>query len=396
MRVVRGGARAAGLVIGVLADGVFGDPRRGHPVAAFGTVATALERRLYRDSVPAGAAYAAVLTGGTVALGVLAERAAPRPVPPCPRPSRSRVVASPHLVSSRRPAFPLPACRSRARSAVIDSSAARADRSVRARCRTGDHERAGGVVGPRGGRWAVRCAVTALATWAVLGGTSLVREGEALGRSLQARDLDAARERIPHLCARDPSLLDADGMARAGVESLAENTSDAVVAPLFWGAVAGVPGLLGYRAVNTLDAMVGYRSPRYTRFGRVAARLDDVANLVPARLTAALSVVLAPAVGGRPADAIRAWRRDAASHPSPNAGPVEATAAGALGLRLGGLTEYAYGAEDRPTLGDGRAPGPADLARAARLSRLLAVAAALVAAGLAVVAGPVRCPLAPR
>lgn len=242
----------------------------------------------------------------------------------------------------------------------------------------------------------MRCAVTALATWAVLGGTSLVREGEALGRSLQARDLDAARERIPHLCARDPSLLDADGMARAGVESLAENTSDAVVAPLFWGAVAGVPGLLGYRAVNTLDAMVGYRSPRYTRFGRVAARLDDVANLVPARLTAALSVVLAPAVGGRPADAIRAWRRDAASHPSPNAGPVEATAAGALGLRLGGLTEYAYGAEDRPTLGDGRAPGPADLARAARLSRLLAVAAALVAAGLAVVAGPVRCPLAPR
>ena len=145
-------------------------------------------------------------------------------------------------------------------------------------------------------------------------------------------------------------------MARAGVESLAENTSDAVVAPLFWGAVAGLPGLLGYRAVNTLDAMVGYRSARYARFGRVAARVDDVANLVPARLTAALTVLLAPLVGGRPADALRAWRRDASGHPSPNAGPVEATAAGALGLRLGGRTEYAYGVEDRPSLGDGRAP----------------------------------------
>ncbi len=216
-------------------------------------------------------------------------------------------------------------------------------------------------------------------TWAVLGGTSLVREGDALGRSLEAGDLDAARARIPHLCARDPALLDAAGMARAGVESLAENTSDAVVAPLLWGAVAGVPGLLGYRAVNTLDAMVGYRSARYARFGRAAARLDDVVNLVPARLTAVLTVLLAPAVGGRPADAVRAWRRDAAGHPSPNAGPVEATAAGALGLRLGGRTEYAYGAEDRPALGDGRTPRPSDLRRTARLSRLLGGAAAAVA-----------------
>jgi adenosylcobinamide-phosphate synthase len=223
----------------------------------------------------------------------------------------------------------------------------------------------------------------AAATWAVLGGTSLVREGEALRRSLEAGDLGAARARIPHLCARDPELLDAAGMARAGVESVAENTSDAVVAPLFWGAVAGVPGLLGYRAVNTLDAMVGYRSERHARFGRVAARLDDVANLVPARLTAALTVLLAPLVGGRPADALRAWRRDASGHPSPNAGPVEATAAGALGLRLGGRTEYAHGAEDRPALGDGRAPAAADLRRAARLSHLLGWAALAAALPLA-------------
>ncbi len=108
-----------------------------------------------------------------------------------------------------------------------------------------------------------------------------------------------------------------------------------------------------------------------------------MANLVPARLTAALTVLLAPLVGGRPADALRAWRRDASGHPSPNAGPVEATAAGALGLRLGGRTDYAYGVEDRPALGDGRAPAAADLRRAARLSRLLGAAATGVAAVLA-------------
>ncbi|WP_255734892.1 cobalamin biosynthesis protein [Pseudonocardia sp. WMMC193] len=225
--------------------------------------------------------------------------------------------------------------------------------------------------------------LTAAATWAVLGGTSLVREGAALAGSLDAGDLAAARARIPHLCARDPALLDADGMARAGVESLAENTSDAVVAPLFWGAVAGVPGLLGYRAVNTLDAMVGYRSPRYARFGWAAARLDDLANLLPARLCALLTAAAAPLVGGRPAAALRAWRRDARAHPSPNAGPVEAAAAGALGVRLGGRTEYAYGVEERPALGDGPAPTTADLHRAARLSRAVGLLAAVVAAGVA-------------
>ena len=120
--------------------------------------------------------------------------------------------------------------------------------------------------------------VTAAATWVVLGGTSLAREGLVMASALERDDLDAARGRLGHLCARDPTGLDAGALARATVESLAENTSDAVVAPLLWGAVAGVPGLLGYRAVNTLDAMLGYRSPRYLRFGRVAARLDDAAT----------------------------------------------------------------------------------------------------------------------
>lgn len=225
---------------------------------------------------------------------------------------------------------------------------------------------------------------TATATWAVLGGTSLARHGAALAAELTAEDLRAARARVPSLCGRDPDALDAAGMARAGTESMAENTSDAVVAPLLWGAVAGVPGLLGYRAVNTLDAMVGHRSPRYQRFGWAAARLDDAANLLPARVAALLFAGLAPAVGGSPRAALAAWRRDAGSHPSPNAGPVEAAAAGALGVGLGGPTVYRHGTEDRPRLGAGPPPSPADLRRAAQLSRLVSWAAAGLAAAAAV------------
>ena len=228
-----------------------------------------------------------------------------------------------------------------------------------------------------------RTAVTALATWVVLGGTSLAREGAALAAELDRGDLAAARARLPGLCGRDPSALDAGGLARAGTESMAENTADAVVAPLLWGALAGVPGLLGYRAVNTLDAMVGHRSPRYARFGWAAARLDDVANLLPARVCALLTAAVAPAVGGSPGASLRAWRRDAAAHPSPNAGPVEAAAAGALGVTLGGRTVYPHGAEERPRLGDGPPPGAADLRRAARLSRLVGVAATGLAAAVA-------------
>lgn len=177
-------------------------------------------------------------------------------------------------------------------------------------------------------------------------------------------------------------------MARAGTESMAENASDAAVAPLLWGAVAGLPGLLGYRAINTLDAMVGYRSPRYARFGWCAARLDDVANLAPSRVAALLFATLAPAVGGSPRAAIATWRRDASAHPSPNAGPVEAAAAGALGVGLGGPTVYPHGTEDRPRLGDGPAPTAADLRRSAELARLVAAAATLVACAVATVRLP--------
>jgi adenosylcobinamide-phosphate synthase len=164
---------------------------------------------------------------------------------------------------------------------------------------------------------------------------------------------------------------------------MAENTSDAAVAPLLWGAVAGVPGLLGYRAINTLDAMVGYRSSRYRRFGWAAARADDVVNLVPSRITALLTAGLAPAVGGSPRAALAAWRRDAHAHPSPNAGPVEAATAGALRVGLGGPTVYAHGVENRPTLGSGPPPTAADLRRAARLSQLVVAAATVLAYAVA-------------
>jgi len=144
--------------------------------------------------------------------------------------------------------------------------------------------------------------------------------------------------------------------------------------------VAGLPGLLAHRAANTLDAMVGYRSPRYLRFGWAAARLDDVLNWVPARVTAALTVLTAPLAGGSPAGAWRSWHRDGGAHPSPNAGRCEAALAGALGLRLGGRNVYGERVEERPTLGDGRSPVRADVPRAVRLSR----AVWTTAAGLAV------------
>lgn len=227
-----------------------------------------------------------------------------------------------------------------------------------------------------------RVVLTTAVTWAAVGQASLLREADEMQRQLATGDLPAARERLAHLCGRDPSGLDAVGLARATVESVAENTSDAVVAPLLWGTLGGAPAVAGYRAVNTLDAMVGSRTSRYRRYGWAAARLDDLVNWVPARLTALLTVVLAPRVGGRGVDARTAWHRDAPGHPSPNAGPVEAAFAGALGIRLGGTTNtYGDHRDVRPRLGDGRDVTAEDIARAATLSRAVgAVALALCVA----------------
>jgi adenosylcobinamide-phosphate synthase len=248
---------------------------------------------------------------------------------------------------------------------------------------------AGGAVERRarrcGAAWSV--ATTALATWIALGGTSLARVGSAMGERLVGDDLDGARRLLPSLCGRDPDTLDAAGLTRATVESVAENTSDAQVAPLLWAMGGGVPGALGYRAINTLDAMVGHRSERYNRFGWAAARLDDGANYLAARITAALAVVCAPIVGGSPLRAADAWRRDAARHPSPNAGVVEAAFAGALGVTLGGPTQYRYELQIRPALGDGPPPTVADVRRAVRLSQAVQAAAAMLFVSAAVRSG---------
>jgi adenosylcobinamide-phosphate synthase len=298
--------RVAGIAAGYVADVLLGDPRRGHPVALFGSGAAALERLTYADSRRAGVLYAGALLGALGVLGVGVERAA----------------------------------------------------------------------GRRGAWWTA--VATAVTTFVALGGTSLSRTGHQMADLLDARDVAGARQLLPSLCGRDPAVLDSAGLARAALESVAENTSDAHVAPVLWAAVGGVPAVLVYRGANTLDAMVGHRSPRYLRFGWAAARFDDAANFVAARVTALLVAGCAPLVGGSPADALRAWRRDAARHPSPNAGVVEAAFAGALGVRLGGPTQYAHELEIRPTLGDGRVPEVSDLARAVRLSRIVQAAAVAV------------------
>lgn len=232
-----------------------------------------------------------------------------------------------------------------------------------------------------------RAVLVAAATWTVLGGRTLRHEAGAMGEALRGGDLPAARRRLGHLCGRAPSTLDEPELARATVESVAENTSDAIVAPLLWGAVAGLPGLLGYRAANTLDAMVGHRSPRYARFGTPAARLDDLLNLTPARLTGLLIIAVAPVADGDRGRAWRVWRRDRNDHPSPNAGQCESAMAGVLGVRLGGRNVYFGRSEVRPFLGDGPRPGARHLKRAAQVSGAVGVAALALSAAYPLTAG---------
>ena len=164
---------------------------------------------------------------------------------------------------------------------------------------------------------------------------------------------------------RDPSELDASGIAAAVIESVAENSVDAVIAPAFWAAVAGAPGAVAYRAVNTMDAMVGHRNERYSNFGWAAARLDDMANYVPTRIFAGLVAVLRP---DRAREILAAVRRDATAHPSPNAGVAEAAMAAALGRELGGPLRYGTVTEDRPRLGHGPRPDPEDIPTAVRMA----------------------------
>ncbi len=206
--------------------------------------------------------------------------------------------------------------------------------------------------------------LTAMVT--LFAGRSLIDHVRAVARALERDGLAAARAAVRHLVGRDPATLDAHGVARGALESLAENFGDAVVAPAFWYALLGLPGLCAYKAVNTLDSMIGYTAPRYREFGMTAARLDDAVNWIPARLAAVLLALAAGFVGGaRPGRALATIWRDGGRHRSANAGRLEAAMAGALGLALAGPRRYPDGTVvDDPWLGDGSARAmPADLRR---------------------------------
>jgi len=295
--VTAAGRRATGVALGLLADGLLGEPPDGvHPVAGFGRAMQAVEQRAYGDSRTAGVVHAAA--------GVLLGAAA------------------------------------------------------------------GATVGS-----------TAVATYTAVAGRALGDAATAVGDALGAGDLERARARLPALVGRDPSQLDERGIARAAVESVAENTVDAVVAPALWAVAAGAPGVLAHRAVNTMDAMVGHHSDRYEHYGWASARLDDGAAWLPARVTAGLVAACRPRTGSA---VWRAVRRDAPAHPSPNSGVAEAAFAAALGLHLGGESRYGGRVEQRPSLGDGRPPEGVDIGRAVDLSRDVTVVlgAVLLTAGL--------------
>jgi adenosylcobinamide-phosphate synthase len=238
------------------------------------------------------------------------------------------------------------------------------------------HTLTGTLVGVTAG---VAMRSTAWATELAVGGRSLWRAADDVAQALSRGDLDGARKLLPNLVGRDPSNLDEEEIVRAVVESVAENTVDAIVAPVLWAAVAGAPGALGYRAVNTMDAMVGHHSARYEHYGWASARLDDVANWVPARAAALLVALVRPTFAREVRLAVST---QASAHPSPNAGVVEAAFAAALGVRLGGPNRYDDRLEDRPILGSGRAVNVGDIKEAVRLSRdvstSLVVALALV------------------
>lgn len=190
-----------------------------------------------------------------------------------------------------------------------------------------------------------------LLAWTVLATGSLLKEAGGVIRALTRCDLPLARTRLARIVGRDTATLGEAEIARGVIETLAESTCDAIVAPLCFLVAGGVPAALAYKAINTLDSMIGHREAPYTYFGRAAARLDDVANLVPARLAAVAIALGAACAGASPINALRVWWRDHANHDSPNAGNPEAAMAGALGVRLGGINYYDAVPAAKPLLG---------------------------------------------
>jgi len=279
---------------GVALDAVFGEPRRAHPLMAFGWIAQRIETRLNRGAP--GNALERRLRGAAV-LGV--------------------VVGMPVTMLA--------------------------------------------VVMAQAPAWAIAVLHAAMLYFA-LGAKSLRQHAQAVAKALGASDLAGARRLCARIVTRDLPEAAAPDVARAAVESTLENGNDAVFGALFWFAIGGAPGALAYRLVNTLDAMWGYKTPRYRYFGWAAARLDDLMNYFPARLTALTYAALGDTRTG-----LRCWRTQARAWESPNAGPVMAAGAGALGIALGGAARYHGRLEQRACLGHGLEPQAADIGRALRL-----------------------------
>ncbi|MET1078049.1 MAG: adenosylcobinamide-phosphate synthase CbiB [Pseudomonas sp.] len=300
-------------VAGVALDALLGEPRRWHPLVGFGRLADALERRFNRPF------YDSTLAS--------VNRGDAQPLPPKPNAGsgwRSHGVSAWVL-------------------AVLPLTL---------------------LVHLLGQVPGLGTLVAVLALYAALGLRSLGEHAGPIAQALRRDDLPLARQRVGYLVSRETAELDEAGVARAATESVLENGSDAVFAALFWFAVLGAPGVVLYRLSNTLDAMWGYRTPRFERFGWAAARIDDLLNYVPARL-----VALTYAVLGNTCLALRCWRRQAPTWDSPNAGPVMAAGAGALGVVLGGPAVYHGELHPRPVLGAGAPASVQSLERALALVR---------------------------
>ncbi|BDU15583.1 adenosylcobinamide-phosphate synthase CbiB [Lysobacter auxotrophicus] len=282
---------ALAMLAAVALDAMLGEPRRAHPLVAFGRYAAWIERRWHRDRRAAGV-FAWMLAVAPLVLAVAGVS---------------------HLV----------------------------------------------------GRWPWASSIlAALVLYLAIGHRSLAEHARAVEIALRADDLDAARAAVGRMVSRDTGALDTSQVAAAATESVLENGSDAVFGALFWFALLGAPGAVLYRLANTLDAMWGYRTPRLLRFGWAAARIDDVLNIVPARLTALTYALL-----GHARTALHCWRTQAPQWDSPNAGPVMAAGAGALRVRLGGAAPYHGVWEARPLLGEGEAPDADSISAALRLVR---------------------------
>lgn len=218
----------------------------------------------------------------------------------------------------------------------------------------------------------IKFLIMTLFFWTALAVRSMADEASGVEQVVETGTLPEARSRVSRIVGRDTKDLDRQGVIKACIESVAESTSDGIIAPMFWGLILGPSGAMAYKAVNTLDSMVGYKNDRYRYFGRASARLDDVLNFLPARITGILAALLAPSVGGRTGKALRVYLRDNATHASPNSGHPEAAFAGALGIELAGPASYGGKVKDKGRLNEGaRGAVPEDISRAIRLMKMV-------------------------